>query len=68
MTVLPQDVTLDGLRAALERSARRFHDLQQTMQAREHKFWKFEHCPAPACAEARRALDITEPRAPGAEG
>jgi hypothetical protein len=61
-------VTLEGLRTALERSARRFHELQNITGCREHKFWKFEHCPAPACAEARSALDITEPREPGAEG
>jgi hypothetical protein len=61
-------VTIDGLRTALERSARRFHELQHINGAAEHKFWKFEHCPAPACAEARSALNITEPREPGAEG
>ena len=64
----PEVVTLEGLRLALERSARRFHELQNINGCREHKFWRFEHCPAPACAEARNALDITEPREPGSEG
>ena len=45
-----------------------FTSCKTCMGNREHKWWKFEHCPAPACEEARRALDITEPREPGAEG
>lgn len=43
-----------SLREALERIARRHH--REMHHAPEHRWWKFEHCPAEECREAREAL------------
>jgi len=51
---------VEQLREQLEKCARRFHDLRQVENAREHKFWKFENCPGEACREARKALGMPD--------
>jgi hypothetical protein len=48
------------MREALEKTARRFHADRQYAGAQEHKWWKFENCPAPNCREARAALGMPE--------
>jgi hypothetical protein len=49
---------IQDVREALERSARRHHQERQYENSREHKWWKFENCPAQACDEARKALGM----------
>jgi hypothetical protein len=72
------------VRQALEKTARRFHQERQYNNSQEHKWWKFENCPADYCKEARQALGMPEgvmppihdtpapaipaPREPGEEG
>ncbi len=61
--------------------ARRFHQLRQDEGSSEHKYWRFENCPADSCLEAKKALGLpvnhpaqglveplTKSREPGAEG
>lgn len=45
-------------RDLFERCARRFHDFNVTQGAVLHRNWKFENCPAEACASARKALGL----------
>jgi hypothetical protein len=53
-------VNVDMLAAQLEKCARRFHQTRQVDNAAEHKFWKFENCPAESCREARKALGMPD--------
>lgn len=73
------DDAANTLAAELEKCARRFHQVRQVENSQEHKFWKFENCPAESCTHARRALwpGVPDPvmppigppaREPGAEG
>jgi hypothetical protein len=48
----------NGVREALEKCARRYHQQRQYENSREHKFWTFENCPADGCKEARKALGM----------
>lgn len=43
-------------RGKFEEAARRHHALGQQIGFAEHRFWRFENCPAPSCAEARSLL------------
>jgi len=67
----------------LQKCARRFHEMRRADGSAEHKYWRFEDCPGPACVEAKKALGMPEPpeldfytevsgnvaeREPGAEG
>lgn len=51
-----KDDTHNRLRAEFERSARRFHTLQNELLHSQHRWWKFEHCMGDVCREARELL------------
>lgn len=52
------------LREEFEKSARRFHGLQLYLCSPEHRWWKFEHCPADSCRLAREAMAAFDQKQP----
>lgn len=49
---------IEAVRTQLEKCARRFHAQRLQDGAAEHKYWRFENCPADSCVEAKKALGL----------
>lgn len=52
---------MSDFRAEFEACARRYHARLQQDGHQEHRWWRFEHCPAGPCAQARAALAARPP-------
>jgi hypothetical protein len=59
ITVWPSEAIEQNaaLRAQLEKTARKYHDVAQESRVPGHRYWKFENCPAQICVENRGILD-----------
>jgi len=49
---------IEAVREQFNKCARKFHGLQLELGSSEHKYWRFENCPADSCVEAKKALGL----------